>query len=268
MLIGNTRIGGIGSLSIKNTYDADALNYLTAVEAADGQALENSVKIAINTFVVGCKADGIWTALTHSCIMAGARTLSGALVPLTGLASTNNNFVSGDYNRKTGLIGDSSTKSLTTQYNNITIPADNDHLSCYVTQAPSIGASNKIFVGTSSGAGGRLYLQCNTASALNIKNRSSASAGISIANEGTTLGFKGHSRNSSTNTIIRSSQTNTTDTTISTTRTTISIGVFAGSAGASYSDARMSFYSLGTDINLALLDTRITTLMTTLNALL
>jgi hypothetical protein len=268
MLIGNTRIGGIGSLSVKNTYDPDALAYLTAVEAADGQALENSVKVAINTFVVGCKADGIWSALTHACIMAGARTLSGALVPLTGLAPTNNNFVSGDYNRKTGLIGDASTKSLTTQYNNTDIPADNDHISSYVTQAPSIGATNKMFIGIGTGTLGRLWLQCSTTSALNIKNRSSNGAGISIASEGTTLGFKGHSRSSSTNTIIRSSQTNTTDTTASVIRINGLVGVFAGSGSINYSDTRMSFYSLGTNINLALLDTRITTLMTTLNALL
>jgi hypothetical protein len=268
MLIGNTRIGGIGSLSVKNTYDADALAYLTAVEAADGQALENAVKIAINTFVKGCKTDGIWSALTHACIMAGARTLSGALIPLTGLASTNNNFVSGDYNRKTGLIGNASTKSLQTGYFNTALPTDNDHLSCYVTQAPSIGAINKMFIGTATGTGGRLYLQCNITSGLNFKNRSSTGAGITIASEGITLGFKGHSRNSSTNTIIRSSQTNTTDTSASTSPNAQSIGVLAGASNVNYSDARMSFYSLGTDINLALLDTRITTLMTTLNALL
>jgi len=267
MLIGNTRIGGIGSLSVNNTYDADALNYLTAVEAADGQALENSVKIAINTFVKGCKTDGTWSALTNACIMAGARTIAGAIVPLKGIAPTNNNFVSGDYNRKTGLIGDNSTKSLVTQYNNSSIPTDNDHISCYVTQSPTIGAVAKVFAGTPTGTGGRIWLRCGTDSSLNIKNRTSSSTGISIAGEGTTLGFKGHSRNSSTNTIIRSSQTNTTDATASVASTSFLITIFVG-ISAGYSDARMSFYSLGTDINLALLDTRITTLMTTLNALL
>jgi hypothetical protein len=196
--------------------------------------------------------------------MAGARTLSGALIPLTGVAPTNNNFVSGDYNRKNGLIGNASTKALLTGYNNTSIPTDNAHLSCYVTQAPSIGALNRIFIGTATGLQGRFYLQCNTISALNFKNRTQAGAGISIASEGITLGFKGHSRNSSTNTIIRSSQTNTTDTTISVSTFSQSMGVFAGASGVNYSDARMSFYSLGTNIDLALLDTRVTTLMNTL----
>ena len=51
-----------GGVTIKNTYDPDALAYLNAVEEADTQSLESSVKAAINSFVVGCKADGIWTA--------------------------------------------------------------------------------------------------------------------------------------------------------------------------------------------------------------
>jgi hypothetical protein len=69
-------------------YDADAQAYITAVETADGQALETGVRDAINAFVVGCKADGIWNAIKASCILAGARTLTGALVPLVGTAPT------------------------------------------------------------------------------------------------------------------------------------------------------------------------------------
>jgi len=66
--------------------------YIAAVEAADGQALESGVKTAITNFVAGCRADGIWNAIKASCILAGARTLSGALVPLVGTAPTNFNF--------------------------------------------------------------------------------------------------------------------------------------------------------------------------------
>jgi len=74
------------------SYDADAAAYITAVETADGQALEENVKLAINSFVVGCKADGVWSAIKASCILAGARTLNGALTPLVGTAPTNANF--------------------------------------------------------------------------------------------------------------------------------------------------------------------------------
>jgi hypothetical protein len=73
-------------------FDSNALTYINAVEAADGQALELNVKLVINDFVVGCKADGIWDAIKASCILAGARTLPGALVPLVGSAPTDFNF--------------------------------------------------------------------------------------------------------------------------------------------------------------------------------
>jgi hypothetical protein len=79
--------------SIISGLDADAATYIAAVETEDAQALESAVKTAINDFVVGCKADGIWDAIKSSCIMAGARTLSGALVPLKGTGPTNFNFV-------------------------------------------------------------------------------------------------------------------------------------------------------------------------------
>jgi hypothetical protein len=78
-----------GDLRLRNTWqpmDPDAAAYITAVETADGQALEERTKIAIDNFVLGCKADGIWTAIKASCILSGARTLAGALVPLVGTA--------------------------------------------------------------------------------------------------------------------------------------------------------------------------------------
>jgi hypothetical protein len=60
------------SLLISNvfTYDEDAGNYIQAVETADGQALEPATRKAINSFVIGCKQDGIWTAIKASCILS------------------------------------------------------------------------------------------------------------------------------------------------------------------------------------------------------
>ena len=72
--------------------DPDAAAYVLAVQAADNEALEGGVVNAITDFVVGCKSDGIWDAIKASCILAGARTLNGALVPLVGTAPTNYNF--------------------------------------------------------------------------------------------------------------------------------------------------------------------------------
>jgi hypothetical protein len=105
-------------LTLARTFDPEITAYIAAVETADGQALEPAVKTAYINFILGCKADGIWNAIKASCILAGARTLTGALVPLAGTAPTSFNFVDGDYNRKTGLVGDGSTKYLDSNRNN------------------------------------------------------------------------------------------------------------------------------------------------------
>ena len=90
--------------------DPDAQAYIEAVETQDAQPLEVGVAHAINTFVLGCKANGIWTSATQLLMPCGPRTLTGALIPLKGTSPTNNGFLTGDYNRKTGL-GDPSNTS-------------------------------------------------------------------------------------------------------------------------------------------------------------
>ena len=74
-------------------YDEDTINYINAVEDADNQVLEPATREAYHRFIVGCKDDGIWDAIKASCILAGARTLAGALTPLKGTAPTNNGFL-------------------------------------------------------------------------------------------------------------------------------------------------------------------------------
>jgi len=66
--------------------------------------------------VLGCKADGVWSAIKASCILAGARTLAGALVPLVGPDPNSFYFVAGNYNRKTGLKGNGSNQYIDTNY--------------------------------------------------------------------------------------------------------------------------------------------------------
>ena len=114
------------------TYDTDAGDYIQRVEGASGdnQALEPATRQAINNFVIGCKQDGIWNAIKASCILSGARTLAGALVPLVGTAPANNGFIGigTDYVRKTGLVGDGSTKYLDSNRNNNADPQNSKHL--------------------------------------------------------------------------------------------------------------------------------------------
>jgi hypothetical protein len=255
---------GLG-LSLPQTkitgFDSDARAYIAAVEAADGQALESSVKNAINTFVVGLKADGIWNSIDASCIMAGARTVAGAIIPLRGNAPTNNNFVIGDYSRTLGLLGDGSTKSLSTGYvSNTFFQQNNHHLSVYVTSAPTSSATTKVFLGNSSAVNSRVFIAKNASDQFSAR-LASLSTAVNVTGQGTTTGFKGGARSSPTAVIARSAQTNTsTSITSGAIAAGLNISVFAGGA-SSLCDARMSFYSMGDNLDLALLDTRVTTLM-------
>lgn len=240
--------------------DSNAAAYIAAVEAADGQPLEDAVKTAINNFVVGCKADGIWTAIKASCILAGARTLTGALVPLVGTAPTNNNFASGDYNRETGLAGNGSTKYLDSNRNNNADPQNSKHLSCYITQA---GTLNAILMSTptvNNSGNAYLYIQSTPSVSINqqIHGVSPTPNPYSAASNPT--GFYGATRSSSASHSARANGTAYTVTTSSASPSSGNIYVIGGVA-TFYSDKRIAFYSIGESLNLALLDTRVTTLI-------
>jgi hypothetical protein len=238
-------------------FDADASTYIEAVEAADTQSLETGVRYAINDFVIGCKQDGIWSAIKASCILAGARTLAGALTPLAGTAPTNVNFVSGDYNRKTGLVGDGSTKYLNS---NRAINADiatNHHVATYIsTFATSAWVGYATSDSYTSIESSGLY--CGP-----------ASPAASIANGAT--GLVGVSRNSSSSfSARRQASSVTVTTTYGSKSLTSTIPVFAfrnsNTSIGSYSSARLAFYSIGESLDLALLDTRVTALITAIGA--
>jgi hypothetical protein len=227
-------------------YDADAQAYITAVEAADGQGLEDGVKNAINSFVLGCKADGIWSAIKASAILAGARTLSGALVPLVGPTPTNNNFVSGDYNRKTGLVGDGSTKYLDTNQNNNTAPQNSSHNSAYIS---TLGTGVILAVAASTGLNG-----VNTLQTAFCRNRSSTPFSLTAV-----AGFYGSSRSDSSNFLIRNGGTTSTASIASETPLNAIMRVFG--ANVINGTHRIPFYSVGESLDIALLDARVTELI-------
>lgn len=246
--------------------DPDAGAYIAAVEAADGQLLEFAVGKAINDFVVGCKNDGIWSAIKASCILAGARTLSGALVPLAGTAPTNNNFVSGDYNRKTGLVGNGSTKYLNSNRAENADPLSNAHWSVF----PTVRASqNQAYIGTQFSAGTSLsgaYRSVDAGTEQNIiRLRTISVAAETVAATLTQSTLLGASRNSSASYIQRLSGVNRTVTAIELTPKTATYQIF-GEVGGSYSNARLAFYSIGESLDLALLDARVTALINAFGA--
>ena len=243
-------------------YDPDAQSYITAVEAADGQALEVGVKDAINDFVIGCKADGIWNAIKASCILAGARTLAGALVPLVGTAPTNFNFVAGDYNRETGLVGDGSTKYLDSNRNNNADPQNNHHLAAYSSSIQSGILSGGRF--DPSGEGAKL-LSNGVFRSLPDTDRGE-SFGSTVAGSAT---FVGLSRSSGTQYTARIGSQSSTISSNSTTPDDVNLFIFAQSTGGVagvFTSSRLAFYSIGESLDLALLDARVTALVSAIAA--
>ena len=244
--------------------DPEAQKYLRAVEAADGEPLEQGVRLAVNDFVVGCKEDGIWNAIKASCILAGARTLGGALVPLTGAAPTNFNFVAGDYNRKTGLKGNASSKYLSSNRSDIADPQDNRHLSVYRTES-ELRNKTAALIGsvTQIGSSQLIYTTGDRRYRLSY-------SGDAIQADTTEIpGFIGASRTSSVNVEGRYNGVTTSYSSSSTTPTSNNYVIFARGTDGSPStptEARISYYSIGESLDLAKLDARVSTLMTAIGA--
>jgi len=242
-----------------DTLDADARQYIINVEEQDGQALEPGVRTAINDFVVGCKSDGIWNAIKASCLLSGARTLEGALVPLKGGAPTNFNFTSSDYDRELGLLGNGSTKYLDSNRNNNTDLQDDRHLSVWVSTAA-----------TTSNFGGDIgfYSASNGSSYI---GRSGVAAQVGLSSSLTTLGyssvtgFRGVTRIAGSSYDYRAASSTINIPTNSTAPAVGNINVFRAGVGL-YANSRLAFYSIGSNLDLALLDTRISDFITALGA--
>ena len=250
-------------------FDRDALAYIRNVEAADGSLLESGVKKAINSFIVGLKKDNLWNAIKASCILCGARTIAGALVPLAGTAPTAyGGWSSGDYNRETGLVGNGTTKYLDSNY---AFPADlqdDMHLSGYVLEQPvSLGG---FFTASYVSPGSLLNIALNSSAteAQSVMARSpfSGFASITVANAN---GFIGTSRSNGANVDIRADETQETDASTSSGVTALTQYIFCrNSAGVAnnFFTGRVAFYSFGKSLNLAALDSRVSTLVSQIAA--
>jgi hypothetical protein len=236
--------------------------YLQAVEVADNQALEQGVQQAVNQFVIGCKADGIWTAIKASCILAGARTLTGALVPLVGTAPTNVDglFVSDDYNRKTGLgQNGNSSKWLNTNYaSNADSRQNNNHQAFYNT---AIDSSSLFVLGNINSTGG--ITMAAQGSFRNMNATFQIASGTPVANT-----MYATSRNSSSSYTALLAGLLETFTQSSETPNSGNLGLFrlSGTTATPSANLRVSFYSAGNALDLALLDARVTTLINAFGA--
>jgi len=247
------------------SFDSDASTYIDAVETADGQALETGVRVAINDFVLGCKQDEIWDAIKASCILAGARTLDGALVPLVGGAPTNFNFVGADYDRETGLKGDASTKYLDSNRNSNADPQDDCAFTTYVTEIP-VSNNPSFLLAAANAAPGATGIGYSADESLFFRHRNIAAEVESQTNLDSFIGI---SRATSTPTeyTARVGGANTTYTRASQTPFNGTVTVFTeGSQLEFKTNARLAFYSIGESLDLAALDTRVSNLITAIGA--
>lgn len=81
---------GRNSVIAEFAYDSDAAAYFSRVEAI-GDSIDTGTKLSINTFVRGCKDDGIWDLMLDVNVLCGS-SLSGAMVKLKTFNPSNPNF--------------------------------------------------------------------------------------------------------------------------------------------------------------------------------
>jgi hypothetical protein len=248
--------------------DSDAAAYVAAVETADVQALEYDVKAAIDALFVGLKADGEWNAFGVLHCLAGPRTLAGLAVPMKGAAPTLVNFVSGDINRKTGLVGNGSTKYVNHNRNTNADGQDDQQMWSYLTNPITDNGSTQAVMGVGLSQNGTSHIgRTNGASNYFSRSRSS-STGTSIA-IGSGIGLVGMSRNNSASYDLHAdgvTQTNTI-----TSQPPFSANIFSfgrNSSGLiSPSNQRESFVGIGAAwTNPANIEARIDTYMAAISA--
>ena len=240
--------------------DPDAVAYVSAVQAADGTTLSSTIVSAIDAFVIGCKSDGIWSAIKAAGFFAGPATLNGALIPLVGAAPTNNGFLSGDHSQATGILGDG-TSYIDTNRNVNAEPQNNVHQSVWVVTASTVSLGGYIGAGGGVDAGSTHIVNSTGASNwVAFRNRSISFFATSPAN---ITGFIGHSRADGANYTTRLAGTSLLRSNASNTSYNGNAYIFARNAGSPgfISNGRLAFWSIGEALDLSALDARLTTYM-------
>lgn len=144
-------IGGGGG---GGSYDADAQTWFDNIVSA-GSSISDTNKTAASTFFAGCKSDGNFSKMGCFYLFAGPDGLAGSLTRAKGPAGTAYNFVSGNFDRTTGLLGVNANQTyIDTNYPANSMGANDHHLAAYSTLA--VFANNRALVsaGNASGATG------------------------------------------------------------------------------------------------------------------
>jgi hypothetical protein len=239
-------------------FDPSTADYLRRVRAAGSSVSVRNAR-AIDRLIRGLKRDGLWEKLKAACLLAGPDTLSGALVPLRAdmPTPTNNNFVSADYSRTTGLKGKTGGYiSSGFQHNLLTL--NSRHLAVF-TSEPEGTASIEALAGTISDA---IQMTLLSTSATGKIVRIADNSGVqSVA--ATATGLFGGSRSDSATKVQRYASSMFGTTAVSASFADDVIQIMARGA-ANHTTARLSFYSIGEALDLAQLDALLTAYMAAL----
>jgi hypothetical protein len=244
----------LGNAEVWSAFDPDAADYFARIVSA-GSSISVANKAAVDAFVRGCKTDGIWSAIKASCLLAGPDDLTGALVPLVGTAPSNAGsaaFVSGDYNRTGGLTTNSTSKHLNSNYSNAAGLQNNVHVAAYQTTPLNQG-----IVGTTRAVTGSVTLFSSGVNRCQSTNTYSSG-------RTPTAGFYGQARDNSSNVNCRSNGTTTNHSSASQSPSIENFFVFRFVTDTASSSGTLSFYSIGESLDLALLDARLATYMSSL----
>jgi hypothetical protein len=245
------------------THDPDAQAYFDRGVVVGG-TISDANKDAINTFVVGCKADGTFSTLTNTCLICGWNNLIGGLTPLIGTTRpTPTSFVESDYSRLIGIKGNSNpTAYINTNRAGNADAQNNFAYWVYLSQSitTGFGFETTLIDNSSLGASGRVLIVAGNNRV--VVRAKSAQLAVSTSNH-IYQGLIGISRSSSTSYTLRENGINTSVTSTSQTHvsTTLKIGRL-NSAGDHL--PRILAYGLGSSCDMSLIEARLDTLMASL----
>lgn len=245
---------GVETEGDDHDYDADALTYIEAVEAADDEPLELSVRLLIDDKIREAKNTGLWDRIDCLVFLHPiARTLAGRLVPLKGESPTNHGFTEDDC-QPSGLFSDGA-KYLNSNIKNESLGQNDIHIAFGLSEnLPDI---SKNLIGTGAAATSGVTRVQRHAVGTNSASPRCRSTTETHREGRLTAGFLGISRSFATSFTFRGNGETTTHTAGSQSPAAGDIYVFASNDDGSPQAIVVGgcwFYSIGSSVNLGELD--------------
>ena len=236
---------------IQGRVDLDALNYIREVERVSKGEMHPVAKLAINQFVIEAKRFDLWDSINTCCILMGARTVAGALIPLKGTDPIGGGTLSSLYaiNNQPGIDFDGDTANYIDTGIKVNADASNDHHMALIVG----GMDNNAYMGADNGSNPGSKFIGGVSGNLTWRSIPSLSTSITSGVTEQRPQFLGLSRSSSANVdIYRNGQfVNVASTSGGQDSQNIHVGVNNSSGiRGSATEAQISFYSLGASLDL------------------